>query len=187
MKKRLCAVVALLAVSPAAAQDPVAACRTAANLINSPGANWTAYGKYKDKWIKDTGNQDTPEAWQVAVDKGMKPYDTAANSPIMKPIAAGDTVAVDVWMRAPNLKPGETTSVPFFGAGEAEAPYTPIASGTAQVGPEWTLFHAVGKAPKAFKVGKARATVHLAAEKHVIELGAILIFDCGQGGSSTPS
>jgi hypothetical protein len=180
MTKHLLAALGLLAATPAVAQDGGAVCRSGDRLLNSPGANWTAYGKYKGKWIKDTGREETPEAWQVAVEKSSNAYDTAGNSPLMKPIAAGDTVLVDLWMRAPNLKPGETTPVPFFGVGEAESPYAAIASGTAAVGPEWQLFHAAGKAPKAFKVGAARANVHLAAAKHVIELGAIIIYDCGK-------
>lgn len=172
-------IAAMLGASPAAAQA-LAQCHTADHLINRPGANWAAYGPYKGKWIKATGNDETPEAWQVSVDKGPNPYTTGAFSPIEKPIAAGDAVVVELWMRAPEVKPGETTPIPSFGAGETDAPYTPIASGSADIGPEWTLYRAAGKATKAFTAGQARATVHLAAAKHVIQLGAILIFDCGK-------
>lgn len=182
MTVRFLAALALLAAAPTAAQTvtpAAAACRAGDKLINKPGANWTAYGPYKAKWIKDTKNEDTPEAWQVQVDKGTSPYSTAALSPISSPIATGDTVMVEVWMRAPKVAAGQTTPVPFS-AGEVDSPYTPIAQGNADVGPEWKLYRTAGKSPKSFAVGKARASIHLAAATHMVELGAILMFDCGQ-------
>jgi hypothetical protein len=161
------------AAAPAKASEPSILDRA----VNQPGTNWSFYGPNKAKAVKVEGVPGN-EAVQVTIDRaGAHPYDTGAVSPIQKPIAAGDTVLVAVYMRAPLLRAGETTPVPFFGATEGDAPYTNIAGSNADIGPDWKLYRAAAKSPKGFAAGKARATVHLAAAKHVVELGPIFVLD----------
>ena len=183
----------LLVAAPASAQNsaPVAPGSSSASTtaprsdnildraINQPGTNWTFYGPNKAKAVAAEGVPGGQAVQVTIAAKGANAFDVGAMSPIQKPIAAGDTILVAVYMRAPKLKAGETTSIPFFGANEGAAPYETIAANNAQVGPEWKLYRAAGKATKAFAAGKANGTVHLAAAKHVIELGPIFILDYG--------
>jgi hypothetical protein len=53
--------------------------------------------------------------------KGANLWDVGALSRIQKPIASGDAILVAVYLRAPKLKDGETTAIPFMGATEAAA------------------------------------------------------------------
>ena len=167
-------------VAPAPAATPAAGGNVLDRAINQPGSNWALYGaNQKSKMIKTKGVPGE-EAMRVEVTaKGANPWDVGALSPIQKAIGAGDAVLVAVWMHAPNLKDGETAPISFFGATEAAEPYGNIAAGNVDVGKEWKLYYASGKAPKAYAPGAARVTVHLAGAKQLVELGPVFVLDFG--------
>ncbi|MEN2786880.1 hypothetical protein ACFOKI_08875 [Sphingomonas qilianensis] len=43
----------------------------------------------------------------------------------------------------------------------------------------WKLYYASGKTGRAFAAGSANVAAHLAAAKHVIELGPVFVLDFG--------
>ena len=148
--------------------------------INVPGVNWQVYGP--NQTAKPVKTQGVPGNGALHVEvtaKGGNPWDVGGLSPIQKPIGAGDVILVAVWLRAPALKDGETTPIPFLGATAAAAPYANIAVADVRITNAWKLYFASGKAANAFAAGAARATVHLAADKHVVELGPIFVLDFG--------
>lgn len=147
--------------------------------VNQPSANWNVYGSGQtNKGVKAEGVPGNGAVQVTVASKGSHPYDVGASSPIQKKIGSGDAVLVAVYLRAPKLKEGETTPV-GVGATLAAAPYTSIANDTAQVGAEWKLFYASGKAPQDFAPNTANASLQLSADKHVVELGPVFVLDFG--------
>jgi hypothetical protein len=161
--------------TPAAKSDDVLS-----KAVNVPGVNWQVYGANQTSKIVKVQGVPGDSALHVNVAaKSANAWDIGAVSPIQKPIAAGDVILIAAWMRAPALKDGETTSIPFLGATAATAPYAGIASADVRIGNGWKMFYATGKAATAFAPGAAQASVHLGANKHAVELGPIFVLDFG--------
>lgn len=173
--------VLLAAAALAQTAAPPAAGKLADKLINQPGtAPWYAFGASQTSETLPNGGPNNYPATRVTVSaKGANPWDAGAVSPIAKPIAAGDVVLVAIYLRAPSLKDGETTPVSYFGLGQAAAPYEMIVSGSAGVTNQWKLFYASGKAARAYAADAVSVGIHLAADKHVIDLGPVQVFDFG--------
>src|SRR4051794_4481203 len=191
MTKRLVALcLAVLACGPAAAQTPPAAPQTppaapaapasdlSSKLINVPGTVWTVYGEGQtNKRLETDGPKGYPAIRVTVAHKGKNPWDAGAVSPVAKPIAAGDTVLVAVYLRAPEARDGESVPLPFIGLTGAAAPYPTIANAPVAVTNQWKVFFASGKATQAFAASGAQASIHLAGDAHVVDLGPIRIFD----------
>ncbi|TPG42504.1 hypothetical protein EAH79_01030 [Sphingomonas koreensis] len=182
-------IIAILAAGAAAAASPLAAQAGGApqaapsdilqKAINQPGTNWQFYGG--DDKGRPVKAPEVPggEAVRVKIAaKGANPWDVGALSPIQKPIAAGDAILVAVYLRAPMVKDGETTAVQIGATGNA-APYIPIAGADVTITNGWKLYYAAGKAGAAFAGGAAQASVQLAADKHVVDLGPVFVLDFG--------
>lgn len=149
--------------------------------INNPGLGWEVYGPNQKAREVPAAEVPGGNAVRVQVSKaGANPWDAGASYPAVKPVAAGDTLLVMVFLRAPDAPAGTTVPIPI-GAGGADAPYTPIAAETIQVGAGWKRYYAAGVSPQAFAAGKARISVQLAGAKQVIELGPAFLLDLGQG------
>lgn len=171
--------------SPALAQTapapaPAAGGNVLDRAINLPGTNWSVYGPNQKSKLGKTQGVPGDQAMRVEVTaKGANAWDVGALSPIQKAIGAGDAILVAVYLRAPNLKDGETAEISFLGATEAAEPYGNIAPGSVSVGKDWKLYYVSGKSPKAYAPNTARVTAHLAGAKQVIELGPVFVLDFG--------
>ena len=155
--------------------------RLAGRLINAPqSATWNVFGADQRTEVLPHDAPKQYPAWRVTVGaKGANAWDVGALSALSSPVAAGDAVMVIVYLRAPQLKDGETTSVSYFGMNESAAPYDMIARGSANVTNQWTPFHAVGKSARSYAADAVTVGIHLASEKHVIDLGPVLVYDYG--------
>lgn len=169
------------AQTAAPAPAPAASDNILDKAINKPGANWTVYGtNQKTKLMNEPGVPGNQFFRATITAKGANAWDIGANSPIQKPIAAGDTILVAIWLRAPELKDDETMPLPYIGANGAAPPYDGLVSANVTVGKAWKLYYASGKATRDFAGGTVNATVHLASDKHVIDLGPVFVLDFGQ-------
>jgi hypothetical protein len=150
--------------------------------INTPGVAYSVYGAGQtSKPVK--ASVIGGRALQVVVAAPTtNVWDVGASSPIAKPIAKGDRIVVAFWARAPKLEGDATTSLPFAGVSLAAAPYTPIVTGSAKVGREWTLHQVTGVAAADAGAGGAMVSLHLGAAKAVFEFGAIFVLDMGKSG-----
>jgi hypothetical protein len=147
--------------------------------VNQPGIGWSIYGT--GQTAKQVAAAGVPGGAAVRVQvsrAGEHPWDIGAAYPTVKPIAAGDTMVVMVYLRAPDAKDGSTLTLPI-GATEADSPYTTIADASVQVGPVWKRFFASGVSPKALAAGKARIALQLASAQQVIEVGPAFLLDLG--------
>ncbi|MDP9108651.1 MAG: hypothetical protein M3N23_06245 [Pseudomonadota bacterium] len=149
--------------------------------INRPGIGWSIYGA--NQTAKQVPAAEVPGGAAVRVEvrrAGANPWDVGGAYPTVKPIAAGDTLLVMLYLRAPDTKEGDSAPVPI-GASEADAPYTPIADQTVKVGPVWKRYFAAGVSSKGFAAGKARIAIQLGGAKQVVEVGPAFLFDMGPG------
>jgi hypothetical protein len=149
--------------------------------VNKPGANWAVYGAGQtSKVMKDEGVPGGQFLRATVTAKGANAWDAGASSPIQKPIAAGDTILVAIYLRAPELKSGETMALPYIGSNGAAAPYDGLVNANVSINNSWKLYYASGVASKNFPGNSMNATVHLASDKHVIDLGPVFVLDFGQ-------
>ena len=166
---------------PPAAPQSAPAGKLADKLINDPkSASWSVFGAGQTNQLLATGGPQNYPAVRVTVPaKGVNPWDAGAVSPLGKPIAAGDTLLVAIYLRAPMAKDGETTPVSYFGVSEGSAPYEVVANGSANVTNQWKVYYASGKAAKAYTPDTVAVGIHLATDKHVLDLGPVLVYDLG--------
>ena len=165
-----CAFAGLL-LAPAVAQD--------LNIINDPGAPQVqgAPGRLRD----DPGVQGGKALRIVVHAKGANPWDVAVESPVNKPIKAGDNLLFAFWAR---LEKGEggatTTTLPFNGVQLSAAPYTTLFAGPAEITAEWKLHEVRGKADADHAPGTLKATIQLATAAQTVDLGPIFVVNLGQ-------
>ncbi len=167
--------------APAPAPAPSAAGKLADKLINQPlTATWYVFGAGQTNEVMPTGGPQNYPATRVTVAaKGANPWDAGAVSQLSKPVAAGDVLLVAVYLRAPMLKDGETTPITYLGVSEGPPNYPIVLSASANITNQWKVYYASGKTTKAYAADAVSVGVHLAADKHVVDLGPVRVFDLG--------
>jgi len=172
----------LLAAAPAFSEEinPLQSDTLIKKVINEPGTAYTFYGPgMTQKQMKDS---EIPGGVFVRVDvsqKGGHPWDVGGGYSVDKPIKAGDVIFFAIYARAPNLKDGETASMPGLGVCQNAAPYTPIAVADKQITNQWGVYYIAAKATSAWRRGEAHIAMQLAADKQVIDLGPVFVLDLG--------
>lgn len=150
--------------------------------INTPSIAYAVYGPaQKTKVVK----AEVPggQAMQIDVQaKGANAWTVGASSPIAKGIARGDRIVLAFWARAPKLAGDATTSITFAGITGTAAPFAQVIGGPVTVGRAWTLQQVTGVAPANAAAGTVQVTLHLAADKALLELGPVFVLDMGQAG-----
>lgn len=178
----------VMAQAPAASPPAAAAQGGAAQgglndkLINDPLAPWNAYGPNQKSVLLDTeGPKGYPATRVTITRKGAHAWDAGAGVPLPKAIAAGDVIYIAIYLRAPNIKDGETIELPFIGVGGPAPAYATIVSDRAAITNQWAQYYAVGTASDSYAAGATQATLHLAGDAQVIDVGPIRVFDLGKG------
>ena len=90
-----------------------------------------------------------------------------------------DVIFFAVYLRAPQIKDGETAEMPGMGVSQNGAPYAAIAMATAHITNRWGVYYAAAKAPATYARGQAKIGLQLAADKQVIDLGPVFALDLG--------
>ena len=160
---------------------PPAAGTLADKLINQPAtASWYVFGASQTNEILANGGPQNYPATRVTVNaKGVNPWDAGAVSQLSKPVAAGDVLLVAVYLRAPMLKDGETTPITYLGVSEGPPSYPIVLTASVNITNQWKLYYASGKTTKAYAPDAISVGVHLAADKHVVDIGPVRVFDLG--------
>jgi hypothetical protein len=164
-----CAFASLL-LAPAAAQD--------LNIINDPGAPQVTGASGR---LRDDASVQGGKALRVVVrGKGANPWDVAVETPITKPVRAGDQLLFAFWARLEKGEGGATTAtLPYNAVQVSAAPYTTLFTGPAEIGPEWKMVEVRGKADADHAAGTLKATIHLATAAQTVELGPIFVVNLG--------
>jgi hypothetical protein len=144
-------------------------------------SSWSAYGAGQTSRIIPAQVQGN-NAFRVDVAApGTNPWDVGVSALSNKPIAAGDVLLLGVWARVERLPAGASVARINIGLQLTEAPYTPMATRSIEVGPEWKLYFLQADAPRTYDPGQAGASVHLATASQTIDLGPVFILDFGPG------
>ena len=155
-------------------------------MINNPAATWNVYGTNQTSVVLDHDGPKGYPATRVTISaKGANAWDAGVVMQIPRAIPAGHVVFIAVYLRAPEAKPGESVAMPFIGMTGAAPPYDNVMSDHAAITSQWAQYYAVGRATQAFPAGGTQATVHLAGDKHVIDVGPIRVFDLGPDYDTT--
>lgn len=172
----------------------VAACGTAAlatqqldimsRAINTPSIGYNLYGTgYSAGVVKDATVVGGQALRVTVAQPAAHAYDIGATAPLTKPIRKGDALVVAVWMRAPKVAGGESLSLPFMGLIGPAPGYAQIVAGEARAESAWVLRSVRGTALQDYQPGQATVTLHLGAQKGVIDLGPVFVLDLGQKAS----
>ena len=179
--KTIALVCAVAIATPVIAQtNPLESETLMKKAINDVGIAYTFYGQgFTQKVVKDA---QIPGEHYVRVDvtqKGLHPWDIGAQYAVNKPIKSGDVVFFAIYARAPNLKDGESIAISGVGVGQTEAPYSSIAMTEMHLTNRWNVYYASAKTATATPRGQARASVQLAGDKQVVDLGPLIVLDLG--------
>lgn len=180
---KTCAPALMFALAaPLAAQtvDPLQSETLIKKVINQPGTAWTFYGaNYTNKVMKDPELPGTQFIRVAVSQQGAHPWDVGAGYAVPKAIKTGDVVYFAVYLRAPELKDGESLEMPGMGVSQASAPYAAIAMTTAHINNHWGVYYAAAKATLGYGRGEARISLQLATNKQVVDLGPVFALDLG--------
>lgn len=115
--------------------------------------------------------------------KGTNAWDAALESPVNKPIKAGDQIVLVFDARLEKGENGATTAAfPFAGIQLAAAPYSSIAFNGFDLGPDWKTVEIRGKADRDYPAGSLKVSIHLATGKQTVDFGPVVVLDLGSGG-----
>lgn len=122
------------------------------------------------KALRVTVNQPNAEAWRVNV-----------SVPIRQAVHAGDNLVLAFWARLERGDNGAATSVlPNNTVQLAAAPYSSLLAGPVTVTPEWKMFEIRGRANRDYAAGELNVSMHMANERHVVDIGPVFVLDMGQ-------
>lgn len=165
---------ALLAVSvQASAQDDLSS-----KIVNDPSSPAVNGARAS---LRDDAEAQGGKALRIQVSKkGENAWDSSVESPLNKPVKAGDELVLAFSARLEKGEAGATSStIPFAGIQLGSAPYTTIVSQPVDIGPQWKSVEIRGKADKDYAPGTLKVAVHLGTAKQTIDVGPIVVLDMG--------
>ena len=172
--RRIAACLIALAPVAAAAQTDLAS-----RIVNDPSA--PEVNGAKAKLVDDAAAQGGKALRVTVAKKGQNNWDSVVESPILKPVKAGDRLVLTFEARLEKGDGGATTAtIPYSAVQLKAAPYTGIVSGSAEIGPEWKLHKVEGKADKDYGAGALKATIQIGNAKQTIDFGPIVVLNMGQ-------
>jgi hypothetical protein len=179
MKLRALGIALIFTCAPAVAVLAQSAAELASKIINDPGNPNVNGARAK---LVDDPNVQGGKALQVIVSKkGVHDWDSSVDTTIKKPIKAGDHLILAFQAKLVSIDGGgATATLPYNAVQMNGAPYTTVISGSATVGPEWSLQKIEGTAAKDFAPGDIKTTMQLGNARQTIELGPVMLFDMGQ-------
>ena len=165
-----------IAAVPALAQAPG---DLASKVVNDPAEPQVNGAKAS---LRDDSKVQGGKALRIQVKgKGTNAWDTAVESPVNKPIKAGDQIVLAFEARLEKGDGGATTvAFPFAGVQMAAAPYSSVAQNGFELGPDWKMIEIRGKADRDYPAGSLKVSIHLATAKQTVEFGPVVVLNLGQ-------
>ena len=149
-------------------------------IVNDPGEPQINGAKAT---LRDDAKVQGGKALRIQVKgKGTNVWDAAIESPIKKPIKAGDQIVLAFSARLEKSDSGAATAAfPFAGVQFATAPYNSIAMNGFELGPDWKMVEIRGKADRNYSPGELKVSIHLATAKQTVDFGPVIVLDLGPG------
>ena len=151
----------------------------ASRIVNDPAEPQVSGAKAR---LVNDADAQGGKALRVTVAKvGANNWDSVVESPLRKPVKAGDRLVLAFEARLQQGPQGATSAtIPFTAIQMTAAPYTGIASGQVTVGPTWQQHKIEGKADKDYPVGALKASIQIGNARQVIDFGPIIVLNMGQ-------
>ena len=153
----------------------------ASKIVNDPGEPQVNGAK---AGLHDDAAAQGGKALRIQVKgKSANVWDAALESPIKKPIKAGDQIILAFQARLEKADNGATKAAfPFAGVQLTAAPYTSVAMNGFELGPEWKMIEIRGTADRNYAPGELKVSIHLATARQTVDFGPVVVLDLGQGG-----
>lgn len=149
-------------------------------IINEPGA--PAVNGASGKLIADDKVLGGKALRVVVPGKGKNAWDSTINSPVKKPVKAGDSLLLVFPARLVQGEKGATTTtLPWNAVSLTSPPWSGVVGGSADIGPEWKMVEIKGKADKDYAPGTLGVGIQLATAKQTVDFGPIILLDLGPG------
>lgn len=148
-------------------------------IINEPGA--PEVNGARAKLVDDSAAQGGKALRVTVPKKGQNNWDSVVESPIGKPVKAGDKL---VLLFDARLVKGDgaaaSATIPYNAIQLKAAPYSAVISGPATIGAEWAPQKIEGRADKDYPAGALKATLQVGNAKQTIDFGPIVVLNMGQ-------
>ncbi len=156
-------------------------------LINNPyDIQWKTEGSDKKESIVKSEGVPGGMAYSVRVKKAKrKPWETATRFSMDQDIAKGDVILISYWARAAKPQKGRETGDIMVALQRNVDPYDSIVEERVDLGTEWKLNHATGKAKRDYSAEKTNLNFNLAYAKQTIEFGQFYIMNLGPNGDAS--
>lgn len=156
-------------------------------LINNPyDIKWSTEGSDKKEAVVESKGAPGGMAYKVTVKKRKKnPWDTATRIPMTQSIAKGDVIMLSYWARAAKPQKGKEFGDISVGIQRNIEPYDSIFEERVELGTEWKLYNAAGKAKRDYAADKTNLNFNLARAKQTIEFGQFYIMNLGPNGDAS--
>ncbi len=175
---RWLAAAGLMAAVPAIAQDDIAE-----RIISVPvPAEYRVDGGATGWRVRADSSVQGGRALRVPVaGRSDQPWSTSVAVPINRAVSAGDTLVLAFWARLERGEDGATSAtLPYNAVQLAGAPYTPLFTGPATIGPEWQLDEVRGRADRDYAAGQLNVALHLATGRQTVDIGPVKVLNLGQ-------
>lgn len=167
----------LLAIAPVAAA--IGQTDLASRIINDPAV--PQVNGAKAKLIDDAVVQGGKALRITVAKKGRNNWDSAVESPIDKPVKAGDKLILEVEARLENGSADSAgATAPYIAVQQVAAPYSGVVTGQLPLSPEWKVHRIEGRADKDYSAGALKATIQIGNAKQTIDFGPIVVLNMGQ-------
>lgn len=156
-------------------------------LINNPyDIKWSAHGSDKKEGIVKSEGVPGNIAYQVKVKKRKKdPWETAIRIPMTETVAKGDVILVSYWARAAKPQKGKEFGDITISLQRNIEPYDSVFESRVDLGTEWKLYNASGKAKRDYAADKTSLNFNLAYAKQTLEFGQFYIMNLGPNGDAS--
>jgi hypothetical protein len=167
----------LFAIAPVGAA--IAQSDLATRVANDPSAPQVSGAKAK--LVDDPAAQGGKALRVTVTKKGQNNWDSVVESPIGKPIVAGDRLILMFDAKLDQDRADAPSSTSLYSAVQMKAaPYTSVISGQATLTPEWKPQKIEGRADKNFAGGELKVSIQLGNAKQTVDFGPIVLLNMGQ-------
>lgn len=174
MRFALILLLALAPVGAAAAQSDLTT-----RIANDPGA--PQVNGAKAKLVDDPAAQGGKALRVTVAKQGKNNWDSVVESPISKPVKAGDRLVLMFDIRLQQDRGAAPGSTSLYSAVQmTAAPYTSVLSGQVAVSPEWKPQKIEGRVAKSYAAGELKVSIQLGNAKQTVDLGPIVVLNLGQ-------
>lgn len=183
MKLNIACLGLMLAASAAPAQPPAAADDIASRIISTPAPGaFRLDGALARGAVRRDPAVQGGRALRIQVPgRSEEPWSIAVAVPITGAVRAGDTLVLAFWARLERGENGAgSAQLPYNAVQMSGAPYTPVFTGAATIGPEWRMHEIRGRANRDYAAGELNVAIHLATARQTVDIGPVFVLNMGQ-------